>query len=157
MQSVPAQDLAKDPLVEWLAALEREAWASFPDVHRRMAEHWGGPEQREDAEMSAKKAADIAKSITWGGPEQREDAEMGQTYQEWVEEHTQKGLKQGHEEAGRAMVLRLASRKFGAETAERLEGLLHAMGADQLALVGDAVVDCDDGEALLEAATNGAS
>ena len=57
----------------------------------------------------------------------------------------------------REMVLRLASRKFGAETAERLAGLVGAMGPEQLVQVGDAVVDCETGDELLAEAANGAS
>ena len=57
----------------------------------------------------------------------------------------------------REMVLRLASRKFGAETAERLEGLVGTMGPEQLVQVFDAVVDCDTGDDLLAEADNGAS
>ena len=51
------------------------------------------------------------------------------------------------------MVLRQASRKFGAETAKRLEGL----GPEQLVQVGDAVVECDTGDELLIEAANGTS
>ena len=102
-----------------------------------------------------------------------EEAEMGQTYQEWAEGHRRRGLEegeergeergvvrgmkrgmaqgmaQGREEQGRVMVLRLASRKFGVETAKRLEELVGSMGPEQLVLLADAVVDCDTGDALL--------
>ena len=92
---------------------------------------------------------------------------MALTYQEWVDKHTQRGIEQGvaqgleqgvaqgleaGRQEGRAMVLRLVSRKFGAETAARLEGLVRSMGGDQLAVLGDAVLDCDTGDALLAAA-----
>ena len=54
------------------------------------------------------------------------------------------------------MVLRQASRRFGAETARQLEVLVQGMGAQELTRVGDAVVDCDTGDELLETAENGA-
>ena len=102
---------------------------------------------------------------------------MGQTYAEWAESHRQQGLEQGLEqgieqglergieqgiERGRAegraaMLVRVASRRFGAETAKQLAGLVRAMGAEQLARVGDAVVDSETGEELLAAAGNGAT
>ena len=89
---------------------------------------------------------------------------MGQTYAEWAESHRQRGLEQGLERGlergrteGRAMLVRLASRRFGAETGEQLAGLVRAMGAEELARVGDAVLDCDTGDELLEVAGNGAT
>ena len=82
---------------------------------------------------------------------------MGQTYQEWAEGHRLKGREEGREEQGRVLVVRLASRKFGAETAKRLEGLVGSMGPKQLILLTDAVVDCNTGEDLLAEAVNGAS
>ena len=81
---------------------------------------------------------------------------MGQTYQEWAEGHRLKGLEQGREEQGRVLV-RQASRKFGAETGERLAELVGSMGPEQLVRVGDAVVDCETGDDLLAEAVNGAS
>ena len=80
---------------------------------------------------------------------------MGQTYAEWAENHRQQGLEQGRTE-GRAMLVRLASRRFGAGTAEQLAGLVRSMGAEELARVGDAVLDCDTGDELLAVAGNGA-
>ena len=82
---------------------------------------------------------------------------MGQTYQEWAEGHRLKGVEQGREEQGRVVVLRLASRKFGAETGKRLEELVGSMGPEQLVRVGDAVVDCETGDDLLAEAANRAS
>ena len=55
------------------------------------------------------------------------------------------------------LVLRLAARKFGAKTAKSLEGLVGAMGPEQVVQVGDALVDCDTGDELLAQAANGAS
>ena len=74
---------------------------------------------------------------------------MGQTYQEWAEGHRRKGREE--------LLVRLASRKFGAETAKRLEELVGSMGPEQLVRVGDAVVDCDTGDDLLAEAANGTS
>ena len=95
-----------------------------------------------------------------------EASEIGQTYYEkWVEGHERRGMKKGvkrgmargRREQGREMVLRQASRKFGAETAKRLEGLVGVMGPEQLVQLGDAVVKCDTGDELLIEAANGTS
>ena len=86
----------------------------------------------------------------------KEEAEMGQTYAEWAESHRQRGLEQGRTE-GKAMLVRLASRRFGAETGKQLAGLVRSMGGEELARVGDAVLDCDTGDELLEVAGNGAT
>ena len=63
----------------------------------------------------------------------------------------QKGLEQGLEEGlergraeGRALVGRLATRKFGAQTAEQLSRVLDDMAdPERLAEVADAIMDCD--------------
>ncbi len=83
----------------WLAALERDAWASCPEVHGRIARRWGGVERlarapgvggmNSGAGAGGEGAgADAARII-----QLKEEAEMGRTYQEWVEEHTQQGVK----------------------------------------------------------------
>ena len=60
------------------------------------------------------------------------------------------GLAKGMEEGQRAMLLRLAARRFDADTATRLEELLAAIDdPDHLAAIGDHVIDSDDGEELL--------
>ena len=90
---------------------------------------------------------------------------MGETYEDWARGHEQRGWergraegqKQGRAEQGRSMVLRQASRRFGAETARQLEVLVEGMGAQELTRLGDAVVDCDTGDELLETAENGAA
>ena len=74
-----------------------------------------------------------------------------ETYEDWARGHEERGRAK----EGRAMVVRQASRRFGAETAQQLEGLVEGMGVKELARVGDAVVDCDTGDELLEAAENG--
>ena len=103
---------------------------------------------------------------------------MGQTYAEWAEGHRQRGLEQGLQQGreqgleqgreqglergreqgraeGRAILLRQASRRFGARTARRLEARVRSMSAEQLARVGDAVVECDTADDFLAVAGNG--
>ena len=74
---------------------------------------------------------------------------MAQTFQEWRADAREKGQ--------RHLVVRLASRRFGTVTGERLAELVEPMGAEELMRVGDAVVDSGTGEELLERASNGVS
>ena len=90
---------------------------------------------------------------------------MSETYDDWARGHEERGRErgrvegraEGRTEQGRSMVLRQASRRFGAETAKQLKGLVEGMGAKELTRVGDAVVDSDTGDELLETAGNGAA
>ena len=166
-----AQDLlSEDGLMHWLAALERNPWPNFQRVYRAMAQQWDGSDYLAARRAFAKwvvermRAPDVPDEvldeIREGIEQPTEAEEMGQTYTEWVESHERRGLERGMEQGrteSRAMLVRLASRRFGAETAEKLAGLVRAMGAEQLSRVGDAVVDCDTGDELLEAASNGAT
>ena len=182
LQSASAQGLLRaDSLLGWLGALEREPLgAAFPRVHASLARQWAGEAQASFREAFAKwtdermRAAGVPAArrvvIVQGITQPEEAVKMGQTYyEEWVEGHerrgmakgmvrgVKKGVKRGVARGHREMVLRQASRKFGAETAKRLEGLVGAMGPEQLLHVGHAVVECDTGDELLAEAANGAS
>ena len=170
LQSASAEGLLPaDSLLGWLGALEREPLGSaFPRVHASLAGQWAGEAQASLREAFAKWTDERMRSagvpaerrvvIVQGIIQPEEALEMGQTYyEEWVEGHERRGMARGVARGHREMVLRQASRKFGAETAERLEGLVGAMGLEQLVQVGDAVVDCETGDELLAEAANGAS
>ena len=97
---------------------------------------------------------------------------LAERVQEWIEEWLQQGREQGLErgleqgreqgielglERGRAeeraLLCRLASRRFGAETGERLSGLLGRLtDPERLAEVGDWVIECGTGAELLDRA-----
>ena len=80
--------------------------------------------------------------------------------EQWLREGREQGLQQGLErgiERGRAeeraLLCRQASRKFDAETAERLSGLLnHLSDPERLAEVGDWIIECRTGAELLDRA-----
>ena len=80
--------------------------------------------------------------------------------QEWYDEAHEKGLKAGLAKGveqvraeERALLCRLAARKFDAETAERLSELLDALAAaDRLAEIGECIIDCNTGADLLQRA-----
>ena len=168
LQRAFAQDLLpEDGLLHWLAALERDPWPNFPHVHRSMARQWGGADCLAVRQAFAKWVvermgapdvpAEVLDEIKERIKQPTEAEEMGQTYTEWVESTQPQVLERGIKRGSATMLVRLAGRRFGAETAEKLAGLVRAMGAEQLARVGDAVVDCNTGDELLEAARNGAT
>ena len=82
-----------------------------------------------------------------------EDEDMYERAKELRDQVHRDGVRQGLE-AGRIrerahLVRRLATRKFGAETAERLSRILEDMAdADRIDEVVDAIVDCDSGTEL---------
>jgi len=67
--------------------------------------------------------------------------------QKGLEQGLERGLEQGLERGraeGRALVGRLATRKFGPETAEQLSRVLEDIAdSERLAEVADAIIDCD--------------
>ena len=87
---------------------------------------------------------------------------LAERVQEWYDEAHDKGLKAGIEQGieqgiersraqARALLCRLAARKFDAGTAERLSGLLDGLvAADRLAEIGECIIDCYTGADLLE-------
>ena len=101
---------------------------------------------------------------------------LAETVKEWTEqwfrEGREKGLEQGLEQGReqgreqglalglergraeeRALLCRQAERKFDAETAARLAGLLdHLTDPERLAEVGDGIIECGTGADLLDRA-----
>ena len=73
--------------------------------------------------------------------------------QEWhdsaIEQGMQQGVQQGMQRQ-KDLLRRLAERRFDAETARRLSGLLDGFDADRLIDVGDWIVDCASGDELLD-------
>ncbi len=176
LQSASAQDLLPEgSLLGWLGALERKPWGAFRRVHASLAKQWAGEEHASARRAFAKWTDERMRAA--GVPTERrrvverqiiqpeEVPEMEQTYEQWVEEQqrtgmakgVRKGVKRGVARGRREMVLRLASRKFGAETAKRLEELVGVMEPEQLVQVFDAAVECDTGDDLLAEAANGIS
>ena len=76
--------------------------------------------------------------------------------EQWFREGREKGLEQGLERGRaeeRALLCRQASRKFDAETAARLAGLLDRLtDPERLAEIGDWIIECATGADLLDRA-----
>ena len=174
--------LARDTVAGWVGALEREPLASLPRVHASLAAHLGGSAHVGFRDALAKWTGERLRAV--GMPSEvrdqieerivnpRERPEMAQTWQEWIDVKSAeavaealakgeaKGLAKGlarSDARQRRLVVRLATRRFGAETGERLAELVESMGAGELACVGDLVVDCGTGDELLARASNGVS
>ena len=97
--------------------------------------------------------ADLARMMSF-----TEDEDMYERAKELRDRVHRDGVREGLEqgmEAGRIreqalMVRRFATRKFGAETAERLTRILEDMAdADRIDEVVDAIIDCDSGAELV--------
>ena len=162
--------LALNTVAEWLGAVERDPVANLSRVHASLAARLGDPKHQAFREALAAwtderirvMGATLEKreQIREGILNPRERPEMAQTFQEWEAEAREKGRAEARAEARvdqRHLVVRLASRRFGAVTGERLAELVEPMGPEELVHVGDAVVDSGTGEELLERASNGVS
>ena len=84
-------------------------------------------------------------------------AMLAERVKEWTEEWLREGREQGREQGlergrteERALLCRQTARKFDAETAERLSGLLDRLtDPEHLAEVGDWIIECGTGAELL--------
>ena len=77
--------------------------------------------------------------------------EAGTVLRESVNEWTTKWIAQGRMEGQTDLMRRLAARKFGAETAERLTGRLEEItDPERTAEIGEWLLECDSGEELLD-------
>ena len=85
---------------------------------------------------------------------EEDPAMLAQNAREWYEEAHRRGVEQGIEQGRaeeRALMRRQAARKFGTETAVRLEGLLDDITAPgELGEVGDWIIECETGADLLD-------
>ena len=61
----------------------------------------------------------------------------------------QQGRRQGVQQSQKDLLRRLAERRFGVETAQRLSALLDGADADRLTDVGGWIADCASGDELL--------
>ena len=142
---LPEDSPARRALVEW--------------VRSSMIEE--GAKEEEMAKL--RELEDLASPVveTWWAAERREARRKG------LEEGRREGRRQGREEGRqegeararleqRATLVRLARRKFGSETAERLAALLEgATDLEGVAEVADLIIDCTSGRDLLARAARG--
>ena len=93
-------------------------------------------------------ALPVGQALEGGG------AMLAESVKEWTEQWLREGREQGLERGRaeeRALLCRLAARKFDAETAARLAGLLDSLtNPERLAEVGDWIIECGTGADLLD-------
>ena len=110
----------------------------------------------EDGGMSSVLAAKVRK---WGDELNQQWLEKGREEgirrgrEEGIRRGREEGIRRGREEGirrERALVLRMAGRRFGSTVAERLAPVLDELSdAERIAAVADAVVECETGEEFL--------
>ena len=75
---------------------------------------------------------------------------LAERIQAWTQKWKQEGFRQGIEQGERQAYVRQACLRFGAEVAERLATLLADVHqTEQLAQIGDWVIQCRSGSDLL--------
>ncbi len=146
--------LEEDPTM--LAENARE-W--YEEAHRRGIEEGRAEERallrrlaaRKFSAKTAERLAGMLEEITAPGELGEEDPTMlAENAREWYEEAHRRGIEEGRAEE-RALLRRLAARKFSAKTAERLAGMLEEITAPgELGEVGDWIIECDTDAELLE-------
>ena len=140
-------------LQEWLTGADEGLRRAFADWVRRLTERLAPdgaalPPMRTLEEVRMTLEERVAE---WPKQWFREGVEQG------LEQGREQGLEQGREQGlvqQRALLFRLATRRFGAETAGRLsEALARVADPERLAEAGEWLVRCDTGVELLARVT----
>ena len=135
-------------LSELLAALSEWLRDSEDDELRRAFVEW--IRQAALRGRLPEAALPVAQALEGGG------AMLAESVKEWTEQWLREGREQGLERGRaeeRALLCRLAARKFDAETAEGLAGLLDRLtDPERLAEVGEWIIECGTGVELLDRA-----
>ena len=159
LQRIGEQDPKSRDLVTSLGMMEREPTPeNLERVMQGLMRRFRGPafaelHQALDSWVAgAAEAWQISKADLARMKSFTEGEEMYERAKELRDQVHRDGVRQGLEQGRireRALVRRLATRKFGAETAERLTRMLEDLAdADGIDEVFDAIVDCDSGAEL---------
>ena len=160
VQRAVADDLPRDNLLRAVAGLEQSR--SPADLLQAVAalQGWlrdprGAELQRAFADWVRQMAERLAPGAALPPVRTLEDARMtlvervGEWPKQWLREGREKGLEQGVEQQ-RALLCRMAARRFGAATSARLaEVLAPVADPERLAAVGDRLVSCATGAEFL--------
>ena len=148
---------AVDAAADWLRGPgQREIRRSFGEWVRLVLAQRG----RDASELSSRPQLEEVRTM------------LAERVNEWFDEAEEKGFKRGIErgiergvERGieaaraeeRALLCRMAARKFDAETSERLAVTLERVASPgDLAEIGEAIIECDTGADLLDRASRAA-
>ena len=159
-------DLPRRNLVSALVALENSrSAAELPELLEALSDWLRGPGEDELRRAFVEWIRRVLPRGRFAGTALPgvQDLEGGGTMlaeraKEWTEQLLREGREQGLEQGlergraeERALLCRLAARKFDAETAERLSGLLDRLtDPERLAEVGDWIIECGTGADLLD-------
>ena len=141
---------AVDAAADWLRGPgQREIRRSFGEWVRLVLAQRG----RDASELSSRPQLEEVRTM------------LAERVNEWFDEAEEKGFRRGIErgvERGieaaraeeRALLCRMAARKFDAETSERLAVTLERVASPgDLAEIGEAIIECDTGAGLLDRAS----
>ena len=133
-------------------------FAPLREVMFRWVQHLA--KQRNGVDLGIEDMAEIDRMHESGETEAYFAARLRGWQEEYRAEGRAEGIEQGLERglaAERALLCRLAARKFDTDTAERLADLLAPVGdTGRLAQVGEWIIDCETGEHLIARFGNGA-
>ena len=133
-------------LREWLRSpADDELRRAFIDWIRRIAERLmpGGDHLAAEMTLEDVRMTLVERVSEWPKQWVREGREQG------MREGIERGIEQGRAEE-RALLCRQAASRFGADTAERLSGVLAGIAdPERLAEVGEWLVRCETGEEFL--------
>lgn len=132
-------------LQEWLTGADEGLRRAFADWVRRLTERL------------APDGAVLPPMRTLAEVRMTLEERVAEWPKQWFREGVEQGLEQGREQGlaqQRALLFRLATRRFGAETAGRLsEALARVADPERLAEAGEWLVQCDTGVELLARVT----
>ena len=144
---LPRDSVAREGLLAWVRRSLIESGAKEEDVEKLQGlEDLGGPVV--DTWLSKRYRETVQQGLEDG---RAKGLEQGRA--EGLEQRLEEGRTKGRKEGQRTMLVRLAERKFGVETATALATLLEgASSPERLAEVADLIIDCGSGEELLSRA-----
>ena len=147
MRAAPGRSLRKRRILTWLRELERDGGtAKVRAVLDEVLEAYPGPEHVEIAEAFALWALGAARQ--WGRSEDElskiTDLTEARAMYTQIEEEMARLRDEGRREGSRTLLERLVAKKFGANAAVQLSGVIGDLdGGDQLDAAADAVIECD--------------
>ena len=172
-----AEDLPRGNVVSAQIALEQGSVAALPPVLRELSDLLAGPRYaslrrgfaewtRQVVERSRTASGDSAlagalRALEETGGLREMGSLLAERIDEYVDEQVEKRARERVEQHGleqeRALLSRLAARKFDAETAAALAALLGRVDdPERLAEIGEQVIDCATGDELLARAERAA-
>ena len=142
----PGEDELRRAFVEWIRRVLPRGRLAGAGALPGVRDLEGG------GAMLAERAKEWTEQWLREGREQGLEQGLERGREQGIELGLERGIERGRAEE-RALLCRLAARKFGAETAERLSALLDRLSdPEPLAEVGDWIIECGTGADLIDRA-----